>query len=187
MAHADPFPNDILKSVAEQIGPRLLLPPGAPPAQLRETFSVWSLGLDATTRPKEPIAKLAQPTGRWHHQVSIGNRARAFARSMPLGPAAADWSVSQITPDSPIAEAIDKAIDWVDQNVPGDPLVKLLVVPAYYLHAFWLKTDDADQVLVVHKPDQYTRLKYETLYTPRKFLELLAQEPHASGIPLPWP
>jgi hypothetical protein len=183
MAHTDAFPSDVLKSVAARIGPRLLMPPGAPPAQLRETFSVWALGLDATTRPGEPIAKLAKPTGRWHHQVSIGNQVRTFARSMPLGPTAADWTVSQITPDSPIAEAIDRAIDWVDKNVQGDPLVKLLIVPSYYLHAFWLKTDGADQILVVHKPDQYTRLKYESLYTPKEFLELLAREPHATGIP----
>ena len=75
----------------------------------------------------------------------------------------------------------------VDQNVTGDPLVRLLVVPAYFLHTFWLEGDDGGKILVVHKPDQYTQLQYETLYTPREFLELLAQLPYVAGIPTPSP
>jgi hypothetical protein len=138
----------------------------------------------ATTKLDEPIENLVIQTGRWHHQISIGARTNSFARSRSLGPATHDWSVTQVATDSPIAEAIDKAIDWVDNNVKGDPLVKLLVVPTYYLHAFWLQEGQTNLILIIHMPDQYIRLKYETLYTPKQFLELLAQEPYATGMPL---
>ncbi|RCJ16849.1 hypothetical protein A6S26_32360 [Nostoc sp. ATCC 43529] len=184
MAYTDTFPDDVLDTVATQIGSRLSLPSGERAVEIRETFSVWMLGLDATTKPEEPIAKLVTKTGRWHHQISIGSQVRSFARSTPYGPTAADWSITQVTSDSPIAEAIDEAIDWVDKNVKDDPLVRLVVIPSYYLHVFWLETEKGSHILVVHKPDQYIRLKYETIYSLREFLELLAQEPHALGIPL---
>jgi hypothetical protein len=183
MAHADMFPNEVLDSIVEQIGSRLSLPPGAGPSEVRETFSIWMLGLDATTKPDEPIGKLAKPTGRWHHQISVGGRSSAFARSMPLGPAPTDWSVTQTSTHSDIAEAIDKTIDWIDKNVKRDPLTRLLIVPAYFIHAFWLDYGETSSILIAHMPEQYTKLRYETLYTPKEFLELLAQEPHASGVP----
>jgi hypothetical protein len=39
---------------------------------------------------------------------------------------------------SPIAEKIDEAVEWIDQNAKGDPLVRLLMIPSYFLTAFWL-------------------------------------------------
>ena len=100
---------------------------------------------------------------------------------MPLGPEASNWSVREMF-ESEIARKIDDAIEWVDQNVKGDPLVRLLVVPAYHLHAFWLKEGNASQVLVVHMPQGFAKLQTGKLYGSKDFLEALAQEQHIVGI-----
>jgi hypothetical protein len=184
MAHADPFPEEVLNSIAAQIGLRLILPSGAERAELRETFSVWLLGLESTANWNQPIARLAVHTGQWHHQISTDGRANAFARSAPFGPTAADWSISQVATDSAIAAKIDRAIEWVDKKVSEDALVRLLIVPSYYLHAFWLQTPEHGQIVVIDRPDSYTRLNLETLYIESEFLELLAKERHAEGIPV---
>lgn len=193
MAHSDTLPIDTAKAIASQVGQRLAsvatparlaAPAGPPGPDLGETFSVWVLGLDAVTRSHEDISKLAVQTGRWHHQIRYGGRPQAFARSVPTGPKPDDWAVTQLF-ESRVAERIDEAVDWVDQNVQGDPLVRLLIMPAYYLHAFWLVEPDQSQLLVVDMPDGYTRLKYKTLYDPKIFLDHLAQEQHAQGIPPP--
>ena len=100
---------------------------------------------------------------------------------VPLGPDAGSWAVRELF-QSEIARKIDDVIDWIDPNVKGDPLVRLLIVPAYQLHAFWLKEGEASQVVVVDMPNGFTRLQYGKLYTSKEFLEALAQEQHIIGI-----
>ena len=191
MAHADEIPFETVKAIADQVGQRLAsvvtqarlaAPAGPQGADLGETFSVWVLGLDAVTKSDQDIGRLAIRTGRWHHQVRYGGRARAFARSLPTGPKPDDWAVTQLF-ESAVAERVDEAVDWVDQNVMSDPLVRLLVMPAYHLHAFWLVEKGLSQLLVVDMPESYTLLKYQTLYCPKTFLDTLAKEQHTQGIP----
>ena len=74
-------------------------------------------------------------------------------------------------------------MDWIDEKVYDDPLVRLLIVPAYYVHALWLKKDDRSQLLIVDKPQQYRRLEQNYLFSSKDFLQALASEPHASGSP----
>lgn len=185
MAHTDALPNDVLDAVAAHIGAEAGGSFGAGVLQkkmeLMESFAVWSLGADAVTKSGVDLSQLAQQTGRWHHQINIDGKAEAFARSMSLGPDAASWSVREMF-ESEIAKKIDDAIEWVDQNVEGDPLVRLLVIPAYHVHAFWLKEGDASQVLVVDMPQGFTQLQSGTLYSSAEFLEALAKEQHIVGI-----
>jgi hypothetical protein len=188
MAYVDTLPNDVIDHVASEIGAKaglLVLRETIRAEQtleLTESFAVWILGADPDTKPSMDLSQLARQTGRWHHQIKIDGKPEAFARSMPLGPRAADWSVRQLF-TSPIAERLDEAIDWVYHNVQeGDPLVRLLVVRAWHLHAFWLVEDENSRILVVDAPSSYTKLQYGKLYTSREFLETLAQEQHIIGI-----
>src|SRR5438270_4194137 len=134
MAHSDPLPQSVLDILVIEIGrriePVLNLPlqgvePSlewkSQPVQLAEHFAVWMIGLDNLSRVQKDIGELAVQTGLWHHQVRVGGKATVFARSRPLGPS--DWSIEDVT-KSPIAEKIDSAVDWIDSNVPGDPLVR---------------------------------------------------------------
>lgn len=144
-----------------------------------------ALRADAVAKTDLDISQLARQTGRWHHQIKIDGKAESFARSVPLGPDAANWSVRELF-QSEVAQKIDEAIDWIDSNVTGDPLVRLLIVPAYHLHAFWLKEGDASRVLVVDMPASFTRPQYNKLYTSKEFLEALTEEQHVIGISVTW-
>jgi hypothetical protein len=182
------LPADVLDTVAAQVGAEAGRSLGAAILQksmeLTESFSVWSLGADAVAKVHADLAQLAHNTGRWHHQIKIDGKADSFARSMPLGPDAADWSVREVFA-SDVARKIDEGIEWIDRNVPGDPLVRLLVVPAYHLHAFWLTEGGVSQVLVVDMPPGFSKLQPGKLYTSKEFLEALAQEQHVIGIGTP--
>jgi len=180
MAHADSFPDDALDTVAAELGREPWLSASeamrnAGRVYIAETFAVWTIGADAVTRGETPFADLARHTGRWHHQIKYAGEARAYARSTPLGPHASDWSLLSVF-ESDIARKIDEAIDWVDQNVRGDPLVRLLTCPAFYVHAFWLTGQGYDEVLVVDMPREFAHLQPLTLYAPKDFLENLAME-----------
>lgn len=184
MAHAQQLPPAVLNHLAAQLN--TLLPQAVEgvklartPINLTETFPVWMLGADAVTKSDLPLDKLARRTGRWHHQIRFAGAADAYARSMPLGADAASWDIREVY-ESELAARIDKAIDWIDQNVKGDPEVRLLVVPAYYTHAFWLSERNGSHVVVIDAPKQYTNLRPQKLYTPKEFLESLAREQHAT-------
>ncbi len=184
MAHTELLPEAVLNTVASQVGkllPRVVGRQKLADAQIElgETFPVWMLGANATTRTDEDIGRLAMQTGRWHHQVRFGGKAEAFARSIPLGADHSSWDVREFF-ESEIAKAIEEAITWVDRNTKGNPEVRLLIVPAYYLHAFWLLENGTNQVLVIDMPKQFTHLQRKKLYTPKEFLEALAKEQHAA-------
>lgn len=184
MAHADPFPSDVLGTVAAELGHQLCTI-GAPTDQggtveIRETFAVWFLGADAVTNASVDIAELAVSPGQWHHQIWWDRQAKAFARSVPLGPAPTDWRVTALF-ESDIAKSVQEAIQWVDANVNGDPLVRLLVCPAFYLHAFWLFGQEGSQILIVDMPADFVYLKGQTLYSSGEFLRNLANENYSPG------
>lgn len=187
MAHFDPIPRDVLESIAGKLSERLSPEAGAARAagigvEIAETLAVWQLGLDATTKTGQDISDLAINTGYWHHQIRHGPTASEFARSTPLGPAPNDWQVEE-TSTSPLANKVQSGIDWIDQNVHDDPTVRLLVIPSYYIHALWLTINGSSRVLIIDKPDQYKLLDYNRLYTSNEFLDILAQESHAKGLP----
>jgi hypothetical protein len=189
MAHAETLPPDVLHMIAGQIGERLtqtgIQAMSANQAlTLAESFPVWVLGLDATTRSDEKLADLATATGYWHHQIHHGGQAAEFARSTPAGPRAQDWQLAEIT-TSPIAARIAEAVEWIDQHVHGDPLVRLLLIPAYYVTAFWLAENEEDSIVIADIPDQYKDLQYQHRYSSKEFLDKLGQQPHARGVPYP--
>lgn len=184
MAHAQQLPQDVLKHLASQLNS--LLPQtiestklNRTPISLTETFPVWMLGADSVTKSDQPLEKLARRTGRWHHQIRFAGTADAYARSMPLGADAQSWDIREIY-EGELAPQVDKAIDWIDKNVQDDPEVRLLVIPAYYTHAFWLVQPGNNQVVVIDAPKQYTNIQTQKVYTSREFLEALAKEQHAT-------
>jgi len=199
MAHSDPLPDGVTKSLALQIalitggipqapvanarrgGAAPAAPAPAAPRELTESFAVWLLKEEAVTNPKQVLTKAAHETGRWHHQVIHGGQPASFARSMPLGPAPENWRVNDFF-ESPIAVKIDQAITWIDQNVHDDPLVRLLIAPSYHLHAFWLSKVGVDSILIADMPPSFRALQYEKLYTSEEFLLALGNEQHIIGI-----
>jgi hypothetical protein len=50
---------------------------------------------------------------------------------------------------SPLTQAIDEGIEWLDQNGKPEEHVRLLTVPACHLHAFWLEDKELKSRLMV--------------------------------------
>ena len=147
------------------------------------TLEVWVLEADATIiQPTDDLKQLARPAACWHHQVVINGVTESYARSTPFGAEPKSWRVVEIF-ESQLAERIDRAMGWVIENVPDDPLVRLLIVPAYELHAFWLITEaEVEQVFVIDCPAQFTNLRSDQLFeSQNRFLEALRREPHIVG------
>ena len=187
MAQVEQLPQDVLAEVARQIGARLT--PTAQAAvgrglalEIAESFPVYMLPLEATTWPAADLAALAVPTGLWHHQLRHGQDVQEFARSMPTGPRAEDWRVEEISA-SPIAQSIDGAAQWLDARVRSRATVRLLVVPAFQTHAFWLFEPDRSQIVVVDRPEAYAALEYRRVYPAADFIEILRRLPHSAGLP----
>jgi hypothetical protein len=184
---------------------------------LGESLTVYVLSLNAIQNALQSPAPLpggagngiegvALPTGQWHHQVRYGGRAQAFARSVqdlsgnsavanPVVASSADPPEARNAGEaevtalfaSTLAERIDQAVDWIDQNVTGDPLVRLLIAPAYYLHALWLTEDGRDQLLVVDRPESMAAFQYQTLYDGVAFLRQFSTYPPVQGLPTQLP
>lgn len=157
MAHATNIDDRALNAIVQQAG-RLI---GAltdsnllalSPIELRETFDVWMLRLDTIAYGAAyniELTKLATDIGRYHHQITFAGLAEAFARSsLPVTPQGSPTLEELFV--SPLAKRIDEAIEWIDQTVTDDPLVRLLVVPSHYLSALWLAySTGPSRVLIV--------------------------------------
>ena len=191
----------MLDSVAQQIGellgevaePSLL---NAQPIELRETLEVWALGLDALAHGSasgKNLSQFARPTGRRHHQITFDGNPAAFARSS-VSEAGCNPVVEELF-TSPLAAKLDAAMEWVDQNVSGEPSARLLVVPARYLHALWLTggANEAGHVLIVETAgtqqtqsgdavNGFQNPQVYQLLEERKFLKYLANVPAPMGV-----
>jgi hypothetical protein len=119
-----------------------------PPFELGETFSVFTLSLDRIEegqRTGVDLFYLAQDTGRYHHQLAYHGQPAGFARTTSEN--AAGMDVCQLYV-SALAKHIDDAINWLDEFEKKDqayaafnPLVRLLFIPSYQTHVFWLIRD----------------------------------------------
>jgi hypothetical protein len=204
MAHAPEIPSDALASIARQIGSRLPRPgaPGAPstvafersaegaaPIEIGESFPVYMLGVDKLQGGDDNLPRIVRPTGVWQHQIRIGDEAQDIARSTapkPGAPAGGDgWQVQEVV-RSAAAPRIDAAIAWIDQNkdIAEDAVANLLLVPAFYLTAFWLHETQRDNVVIADMPPRLGDLEILHLYPAQEFLKRLAAVTPISGVPV---
>ncbi|MBV9209858.1 MAG: hypothetical protein JOZ52_04480 [Acidobacteria bacterium] len=162
------------------------------PLRLQETFAIYRLGAksikDAAEAGKD-IAEFARNTGRWHHQVKVDEEPVAFARTCAAKQDGA-YDVCQFFV-SDLSKAIDDAITWIDkyeaahpEYAETDPLVRLLVVPAYNVLAFWLlkqKTGQSD-LLVIDALAELVELKEERLLSSAEFLKAFGGHDPITGV-----
>jgi hypothetical protein len=194
MADAERISERDLKEIAAKVGNRLWalmdrkIPEDAA-IELGESFSLWMLETEKIKQADWPdLRELVKPTHRWHHQIKIDGKGVAFARSTPPKDSQGSHYITELFAPSPdardenpqasLAERIDEAIDWIDQNVKQDYLVHLLAVPAYQVNAFWLfdLSRHESQVVVIDSPPEFEELKRGKLFTSRQFLEAISKE-----------
>jgi hypothetical protein len=200
MAHSDPLPANVLDNISRQLGRNLATlsvgPPGAAgvPDELAESYAVWTVDEKSVTKFDSRMSTLARNTGNWHHQVrrvtaapggATSDKVIAYARSEPRGPEPGDWAVvatTEVTPQFDLGTEIRNAAAWIDESIPGDPLVRMLIMPSRYLHAFWLVYPNRDDIVVIDMPKSFTHLKYQKVYNAHDFLENLSLEPVVRGV-----
>lgn len=185
MAVAPQLPENTRVSIAEQIG--RLLPASDvagssflvdAPLALAESLPVVALSLEAIRHVGMALSEAIHFTGRWHHQVAAGE-GFVSARSVGHGE---EHDVVEVAV-SPIPMALARTIRWVDENLPGDQLAVMMLVPDYYLTAILLRSDTGDQVVVSERPDRLTEIRTDTVYEGREFVTLLRRYPPSAGIP----
>jgi len=186
MATAPVLGTDTLSAIAEQLANRLteagqLALDAGKPMEIGESFPIWVIGL-APAADAGLAFRSATATGYWHHQIRHAGEATEFAKSRPLGPGPRDWMVEEIV-TSRIAERVDAAITVLDREVPGDEQVRMLVIPAYFVHAFWIGSGTKTRLLLIDKPEYLAGLEYGQVYNFDEFLQRLSQQPHVVGIP----
>lgn len=165
----------------------------APPSfVLEETFALYRLGAksiaDAIGTDKD-INELAVNTSRWHHQIKVDRQPVAFARTCVSGEAKG-YDICQFFV-SDVSGAIDSAIAWIDEYeadhpeyAETEPLVRLLVVPAYNVLAFWLlqqKTGQSD-LLVIDALPELEGLKGNQLLNSAEFLKAFEGHSPIAGV-----
>jgi hypothetical protein len=190
MARADPIPPPALQAVAKQLGQLLAIPqPAATSAlgkitqpELAESLAVCIVTAEQVKNPPKNLNVLAQPSGIWHHQVRTGAGPTHMARSRQQGFGGFDLHVEQWF-QSPIAGKLDEAINWVDQSIPNDGVtVRLLFIPAYYVHALLLIRGGKYSAVLVDQPAGFTQLEYRKEYPLGDFLKRLSKEKMASSL-----
>lgn len=212
MAETNSLPADVLQDIAQQIRKRLVVldanndlvfsfrslddrgSPSTSTLKMGATLELCKLtpsAFDIFEEKGGDLARLAVPTGRWHHQIRLDDGAAAFARSeyREVGEGIG-WDVEEIFV-SPRAEEIDEAILLANKEFPEDTLlVRLLTVPAYQVEALWFVDRDAaergvetgGELLVVTAPDDNTRLTRLKRISAQDFLEALRGMPVGMGI-----
>lgn len=186
MAVAPQLPEATRLSIADQIGQLLpasdlasqrLVKEGFP-LELAESLPVVALPLSAVQRDDMALGEAVRFTGRWHHQVAAGENFVA-ARSVDHGE---EHEVVEVS-SSTIPIELARTIRWVDENLPGDQLAAMMLVPDYYLTAIMLRSDAGDQVIVSQRPDRLVEIRTDRVYEGREFIALLRQYPPSTGIP----
>lgn len=179
------LPDDVLEAISISVGKQLavVLPATLGANQevnLFETVEIWILEAGTLTDQTNDLKRLAKPTGRWHHQIKVGNQPQAFAQTRPLGPDPESWSLVSVCA-SELAQKIDETIALVDEQ-HLDGIVRLLVVPAYHLHAFWI-VDVEQRVIVIDCPAEYLSvLTPRRLFSAEEFLGGLRSVRHIEGL-----
>ena len=186
MAHVKQLQDEALDAIATQVGKLypLLFNKKSQSYQLvelAETFEVWFLPAKSIVIDSNDLLHLAKPTERWHSQIHISDQPKLVARSLSLGDDPSNWSVTELS-EGDLAESIDQAIYWVDENVKNDPLVHVLEIPAFYITALWLIGDLESEVFIAKLPNDSQVLERSTLYSSQDFLEALRQEQPIIGI-----
>ncbi|MDE0554235.1 MAG: patatin-like phospholipase family protein [Candidatus Poribacteria bacterium] len=186
MAHVKELPDRALHAIAEQVGrlyPSLdnSVMQHQPPAELTETFPVWSLSINVIGTDTDNLLDLAQNTDRWHSQILIAGKPEGVARATTFGEDALDWTVKQVL-KSDLAKKVDAAIRWIDTEVETNPLVRILEVPAFFITALWLIDGQESSVVIAKCPESLQSLNCLVRYPSQTFLEILRRESPAIGI-----
>jgi hypothetical protein len=150
--------------------------------ELAESLAVCLITAAEVNEPPADLSVLARPSGMWHHQLRTSTGTTHFARSTQHGFRGPELQVELCTA-SAIPSKLDDAIAWIDEQVPDDDVVvRLLVIPAYFVHALLVIRGKKFSAVLVDQPATFQRLQYRKLYTLRDFLKRLSKETSSGSL-----
>lgn len=180
MVQTHPIPETALNAIAEQVDRLFPLIGGGwdPPRQVpkpEQTYQVWFLPADAIASGKSDFLARAENTERWHCQIWWDGKPTFVARFIVRNGDTSDLELRQVLV-SEYANSIDEAIRWVDANVEGEPLIRILDIPACYITALWLIDGDESTLVIARLPPGPQVLKRLEVYAAHDFLRILRQK-----------
>jgi hypothetical protein len=143
--------------------------------RLGESFVIWSLDTGNLRTAFVEGQLLAGKTTFQHHQIWLGDRAKAYAISdMSSG-------APQVIKGgfSIVAERMHDAIGFLDddpENQQPDLKGRLLVVPAVKIYSFWLRSvedENEQKIYLFSAPDRFDELQKPRYFKPEEFLNFL--------------
>ena len=181
MVQTQHIPEGALNTIAEQVDRLFPLIGGGwdPPRQMAkpdQTYQVWFLPADAIAAGDADFLTHAQNTERWHCQIWWNGKPKFVARFIARNGDTSDLELRQVFV-SEYANSIDEAIRWLDTNVKGNPLIRILDIPACYITALWLIDGDESRLVIARLPPGPQVLKRLEVYSPHDFLTALRQKP----------
>lgn len=180
MVQTHPIPEVALNAIAEQVGRFFPLIGGGwdPPRQVPkpdQTYQVWFLPADAIAAGTTDFLARAQNTERWHCQIWWDSKPMFVARFIVRNGDTSDLELRQVLINE-YANSIDEAIRWVDTNVEGNPLIRILDIPSCYITALWLIDGDENRLVIARLPPGPQVLKRLEVYSARAFLTKVRQK-----------
>lgn len=179
------FDTDMLSDLARQSAGRLraLLGERAETAQLTDTFEVWALGakvIDRAAKEGRSIDSAATFTERFHHQVEAEGNPVGFIRSKLSG----DRLMVTEVHVSRLAQRIETALARTEFAAQNHVSVRLLAIPAYYLHAMMVKPEDSETNVLILGVQLGGRMQQEAagMLSSAAFFEYLLRIPRPEPI-----
>lgn len=98
----------------------------------------------------------------------------------------ADVTVNSIS-SSDLGQKLSDAYSWVDKNVEGDPLMRVITAPAYHMTALGVYDDGKrlSHIYVVTPPSSGAPVEGGTLYDIEEFRQRMREQPAAQGLEIP--
>ncbi len=154
-------------------------------SELAESFPIWIWNVSSTVEAA-PFAQIAEPTGRWHHQIMRPLADPGFARTIEGSP---DSETELMLVHSDLPAKLDRAIDWADAEVDDQWTARLLVIPRLLMHCLWLSDGEHDRLLVLEAPigtfAEGSEINAETIVA---FVRVLPDDEWPTAVdPPPWP
>lgn len=119
----------------------------------------------------------------WLHIIHLDGElpAWAFSRAKKEGSTNQD-NIASLSFGA-LASKIEMTASWLELHEPDDESkVWMLAFPAYHTTAFGLEKHGLFFAVLIDQPNDFTRLRTETIYPLTEFLELLTEGTHSHGI-----
>src|SRR5437868_15066859 len=118
MADIPEIPDDVLTTIAQQVGSRL--PAGLAEAcqgsalELGDSLPIMMLPPKEVAPGRGRLRRRVQPTGRWHHQIMCGEEATGYATSVAPATEGDTWRVVAVGRGG-LAQVLETILDGLDE------------------------------------------------------------------------